>query len=397
MKTDRKFRIYNAKKKDFKAIVLGGSLFLLLMPYFMWENQNLIFIVNIVLVVLSISYFDKRQVLLKNIILLPILFFLILYKEIESNFFGLLISLIPLVFFLIREEKIILIYKYFKLFFAVSILLSLVVFIAKMLSIPINYNIIEPLNPLKTYNYYQYPFLVTPSSINLENILGSFRFFGMFDEPGVIGTFCGIMLVLDKYKMNSFSNKILLLGGLASVSFFFMGITIAFMLYFSNNKKRLIIFAAIAFFFFQTKDNSIVYGMVWERFEVLDGEVKGDNRANADFLKYYNSYLKSDDIYFGKGKSFEEKIGLEGSASYKQLVFRYGIIFTFMLILFYIAYSIFTIKKMKGIIIFILLFLALLYNRPFIFSSVYTFIIISSITIIKEKMLSNNLGRLNDN
>jgi predicted RNA-binding protein with RPS1 domain len=83
----------------------------------------------------------------------------------------------------------------------------------------VGYSLIDPLNPLKDFLYKQYPFLVMPNEvINVEFP----RFYGVFDEPGVIGTFAGIMLFAERYNLKKISNIILFVSGVFSFSLFFI-------------------------------------------------------------------------------------------------------------------------------------------------------------------------------
>ena len=82
------------------------------------------------------------------------------------------------------------------------------------------YNI-EPFNPVKIeykISFYSYIFSVIP---NYDVPSGFYRFCGLFEEPGVVGTICSLLLVADRIDLKSNENKLLFFYGLISFSLAF--------------------------------------------------------------------------------------------------------------------------------------------------------------------------------
>jgi hypothetical protein len=367
-------------------IIYGFTLFILAQPYFMWHFEKLTTpVIGLVLFGISLFYTkDYFRYKMYDFLLLLFMGFLYLYYIRDSAFFG-FISMFPMVFFFLKRDKLLLFYNSFKFFFAISIFLSLIVyFLVVVFNINIDYQIIEPLNSFKPYSYNQYPFLVLPNGFD-KDIFEKFRFSGMFDEAGVVGTFAAIILTSEKFNLKSKRNAVILIGGLVSLSLFFFIICVLFVFYYGNNKFRFFYLLIFFSFFLYTQDNPIIYSQVWERLEFENGKMKGNNRATERLDAYYSSFIKSDDFLFGKGAGYSEKYDNGGSASYKQIIINHGIIFTITLFLVFILYGAVVIKERRNIFIFTILFVLLIAQRPFIFDPIYFFLVVVSINLLIEK------------
>lgn len=353
------------------AYFYGFCIFLLMKPYFMWgyyEQVN-------VLIVYALSFigiFNLRKAEKLDLLIIPIfaLLLLSLASDAHANFMGYISSLLILFYFVIDRKVMLKYYKCFKTILVISLFLSLIVYALVVLSYPVGYSLIDPLNPLKYFLYKQYPFLVMPNEvINVEFP----RFYGVFDEPGVIGTFAGIMLFAERYNLKKISNIILFVSGVFSFSLFFILLSAVAILYFYRTKLKIVAIAAVIALYLFTKDNEDVKGLVWERFEVEDGRLKGDNRASEELDYYFKLFLHSDYFLWGTHTDVAAD-----SSSYKQFLIYYGFIFTILISILLLVISAQINKNVKGTFLSMLLYLALMYQRPYLFDFAYMFLIVSS-------------------
>lgn len=353
-------------KNEYLNCLYGFLLFLLLMPYFLWSISNVYLYVFLLIVILNIYNFKKKITELEIISIIGLTFFY-LYATQYKNLNGIIIPLLFLTFLVAREKFILSSFGYFKFFFALSLGLSLVFFLLHACSVSLPYEQIKPLNKEKIEVYYQYPFFVITDSL-MNNIFP--RFFGMFDEPGIVGTFAGIILFMEKYKFSK-QNLIFFITGLISFSFYFMLLTILGLLIFTHGRKRVVFILVFISLFLLTKSIPIVDTLVWKRAQIEDGRLAGDNRTTDSFDLYYKAFVNSPDFLWGRlSKEAVDKV----SASYKQLVINYGLIFClfYLFILLLLSYS--QVKNWKYVILCMILILTLLYQRPFIFSPIYFFV-----------------------
>jgi hypothetical protein len=206
----------------------------------------------------------------------------------------------------------------------------------------------------------------------------------MFDEPGVIGIFVTVLLVIDNYNFKSKQNIILFIAGILSFSLYFILCSIVFFFLTGSLKKRLFVIPIFIIFFLFTKDNLLLDNLVWDRLTIEDGQWKGDNRSSAGLNASYSSFLHSDDLLWGKGQNYLRSYGETGNSSYKELVMTYGLVFLIFLCISFILFAYIHIRNRKYFFLFLLLFFGMIYQRPFIFDPAYFFIYIAAILKFKE-------------
>lgn len=353
------------------AYFYGFCIFLLMKPYFMWgyyEQVNVI----IIYVLSFIGIFNLRKAEKLDLLIIPIfaLLLLLLASDANANFMGYISSLLILFYFVIDRKVMLKYYKCFKTILVISLFISLIVYVLVILSHPVGYSLIDPLNPQKDFLYKQYPFLVMPNEvINVEFP----RFYGVFDEPGVVGTFAGIMLFAERFNLKKVSNIILFISGIFAFSLFFILLSAVAILYFYRTRFKLVAIAAVIALYLFTKDNEDVKGLVWERFEMQDGRLKGDNRASEELDYYFNLFIHSDYFLWGTHTDVAAD-----SSSYKQFLIYYGFIVTVLISILLLVISAQINKTVKGTFLSMLLYLALMYQRPYLFDFAYMFLIVSS-------------------
>jgi len=376
------------KRENILDFFVGFLIFLLCMPYFMWDTGRLNLIILMLIGIISVL--NIKRISIKHIIIIIFFIFIFIYTSVGNNFSGFFFKLILLSFIIIQERKLLNILKWFKLIFSVSIFLSLITYILIVfLFIPINYDIIKPLNSLKTDNYILYPFLVSDSLLGFKYFY--IRFFGIFDEPGVIGSYATLLLFIDNYNFKSKQNIILFIGGFLSFSLYFIISSLVFFTLTGNIKRRLFIISFFVIFFLLTKNNKILTNLIWDRLKIENGQLKGDNRTTTSLDAYYSYFLKSENVLFGKGNLYLNKYGEIGSSSYKELIINYGMFFFIFLSFTYIFWSYYYIKKPKYILIFLFLYFGMIYQRPFIFNPIFFFLFVVVLYQLKQNSISEYL------
>ncbi len=348
-------------RQVFTALLFSLCLFILSKPYFVWDAptfNKLILILLIFMALINIRLPSQAD-------LFPIFFFVfyVIYEanSNSSNLNGYISKFSIIFILLMRIDKSLYYLKYFKYLCSISLFLSLFVYVLIVLfDFTLPYNSISPLNLGKGLKYVQYPFLVSEGPLGFRYL--NIRFCGMFDEPGVVGSIAVIFLLIDKYSLKSKQNIVIFIAGILSFSFYFYLCSIVYLLYkmtFSNRLK-LIIFLSLLYFF--TKDQEIVSFLIWDRFTIEDGRLKGDNRSSALLDSKYSDFIHSDDLFTGRGLTYALDYGV-GTASYKLIIISYGLIFSVSVCIAFMSYSYFHIKRFKYVIAFWFLFFSMIFQR----------------------------------
>ena len=163
---------------------------------------------------------------------------------------------------------------------------------------------------------------------------GEARFRSIADEPGRIGTLCGMLLFLT-WRVRSLRIPfiVFVISGIISFSLaFFVLLGIFFFSNFRVNLKKIIIGIAVI---------GIAIYVSFDRFEemvieriIVDGELVNietiDNRTTEAFDKYFNIAFENGELWLGVGiNNLPIEIELEshgGSAGAKKWIFQYGIV-----------------------------------------------------------------------
>lgn len=303
----------------------------------------------------------------------------------KHNFIGTIYNgfrvLLPLTLFFISQANWAVIFKRFVTIYSLILLPSLLVYFCVIwIGIDLPHKLITPLNEIKDYGYYAYPFMV------IIDKLDSFRFCGYFDEPGVIGNISGVLLIVNRCNMRDWRSWVLLISGLFSFSLFFYGLVSLYILLFGPKKAKfaLVIIIVMAFTYLATSE-SVFNKLLLARLEMGDdGELVGDNRTIASFDMFWKRFVDSEMLWFGYGHRYSNLVADPGGQSYKHLIVDYGIIMFIVYLLAFLYYYMSYHVKKKHLIILLLILASVLFQRPFIFSLLYLFLLISPAAMVKE-------------
>lgn len=200
--------------------------------------------------------------------------------------------------------------------------------------------------------------------------LDYFRFYGFFDEPGVLGTLAAIVLLGSKYDFRKKENIFILLGGIFTFSLAFYVVTILGYLINSILMKRvkqtaIVVFSILSLFPFLLTIEAFKLSILY-RLTNFNQSVQERNGVLLD--QFYNSFLETSHIYFGESLNFfSENSVLREGQSYKFFIIEYGFLGLIILILLYVF--LIDLKKINLYILFTLfVFLVLFTQRPFMFT-----------------------------
>lgn len=375
-------RVFSVQKASWIAAVM---LFLFIPPYFMWGLlSNNVFRIIFTILECGIFYHfrdkaDTRDMGLKFLFIGTLLYYILggIINE-QSNLFGVIARFTTMLLITIpfmKREFSRLVYEDFLNIYVVFISISLSVYICAQLGYisPIGQITIEQHDRVYTV----YPLLVLDKGVDI------LRFYGPFNEPGVVGTLGAVLLCTQKFNFKDWRTLIILLAGVLSMSLFFFALVIGYgvvYLVFLRKKYLIAVLFTVCFtlFYVQTKEDPVLYNTLWQRFEwdETNHKFKGDNRKNDAVDKFYDELKKKPAFWFGSPKSEVERFWkLVGeTSSYKVIVLNSGMIFLILYLLFFVILAKKHKTNNKAFILFILVLVANTYQRPDIYSIVMIFI-----------------------
>lgn len=362
------------------AIIAAILLFLELQPYFIWGIGGTVMLLTITIPFYFILLLNARS---KNIYFALGFAIIALLAAIceGDNFFGCIAFILISCLFLC-EDYLRDVFRYFKSLYVCIITISVVVWILVMCGFAIPVKIIQPLNTLKDISYNQYPFLVMLGYDSDFTIYRAFRFCGLFDEPGVVGTLAILMLLADRYNLRKPANIILFISGLISMSLFFYLCSFIYIIYSIFLTKgdigvKIVSIVLISGLAIASYNIDVTYAAIWERleFDKTSSTFSGNNRADEDLQRFVVSIRGTESYWFGvHNREIIERYS--GSASIQNSLIKHGLLGVLFYALFFILYANKKINK-KSDAFFCLVFLFItLWQRPGLYSLPYVFMYI---------------------
>lgn len=238
-----------------------------------------------------------------------------------------------------------------------------------------------------------------PGAVIMENYgffvmpvdsLSVFRFYGPFDEPGVLGTLSAFLLWANKYNFNKIENIVIFIGAVCTFSMAFYILSIIGLLLYSGFSIKKV---SIALFFIigvsillinVFQDNEGFQASVIERF--MNFEDNGTESRNSESVQaFWDKFIFSFDALLGMGSGYMVSRFGGGGASYKNFIIEYGIIGLIIIIISYISI---TPKKSKFEYCTLLLFLLSFLQRPLLLNGYE--VVMYIITIKASQIRLNN-------
>jgi len=391
-------------KGEKKSWLLAFLIFLNFLPYFVWHIGDWSYLITLPTILILFLNSDFKAVT-KPYFVFWILTIIVAALCSRNNILG--VIMMPLTYglvFSLKEQYLTKTYNKLYIIYSVTILISMFMWVlVVILSISVPYRVVEPLVEIKDYNYAVYPFLVRTNldSINFESLGSMYRFCGLYDEPGVVGTLSFLFLSVEGFDFKNKWNIIILISGLLSMSlFFYLASTfyIAIIL-FSKGKFKLrtklgFVVLIIGFAIF-SYNNEILHTLVWERIEGRkSAQALVDSRSTDDLKKYVKTIEFSSEWFFGvSDRELIEKYS-DGASIYNAVI-GYGVFTLFLYAVFFTIYAFRFSKSSKSALVALAVIALTLIQRPGFFILYYLFlfrsIIIVPSVIEKRELLSQQL------
>ena len=225
-------------------------------------------------------------------------------------------------------------------------------------------------------------FVTNPSSLDL------YRFYSMFDEPGVLGTLSAFVLYGNKYDFSKKENIVILIGSLFTYSMTFYLLTLIGWIYQSmcslSLRKILLSIALIIgtfsiLFFFLSEDEAFQRSVLDRFSEISFNQV--ENRTGDSVNAFWGKYITSTDCILGMGTSFLGNFYDFGN-SYKRFIIEYGLLGTILLLVMYLRF----VREWNRLVFgFFIIFVLSFLQRPYAFSAWQIFIFIAVISNLYSK------------
>lgn len=371
------------KYKDLKEWLVAVLFFLSTNPYFLW-GTGISNLVSIAIVILVIFNLQKRINVIEFIALCIIsLFYTAIGIRHSGTMLGMVYILIIPIYFFIDRNLFRNSYKKFIIILSAVTTLSIVsYFLIVFFKVPLSYSEIEPLNPIKDFTYLKYPFLVME---NRDIGLDITRLYGVYDEPGVLGSLAAVILCKEHFNFKKSELIPLFIGGLLTFSLYFYVILLIYVLLFTKIKTVVAICLCMAVLIpilLQIEDLKI---LIFNRFIIENGVWKGNSRYSMAFLDWYDKFRHTPMYFIGMGTGYNLVVNY-GGASYRDIIVNYGIILFCCYLFGYFLLSLRRHFKFKEFVLSVVLIATFIYQRPFIFdiSILYTFLYVATYNFINN-------------
>lgn len=360
------------------SIISAIILFYMSQPYFVWSPilQNLYLRILLVFILAGLFFMNKKAFNKSDKFLLVFFFFVaIVYWATSGNNIFFFVAFFPVVLLPFADKDFSSkVFDVFLKIYCVFISLALISWLLSLVGAISPYKMIPPLNPLKPGNYYVFPFMVSEHN-PVE------RFFGVYDEPGVVGTISALMLCINNLDMKKRSSWILLISGLCSQSLFFyiiLGLyAIGYAMTVSKKLSTKIFWiAAIMVGVFAITRIPALQERITERLEWDEskGSFAGDNRINANVLDIYVGQLHGSTLLWGIPDKSGFMEDAEGASSIWLVIIVNGVVFVFLYVLFFILLAISRNSNVWRVVLFTGVFIGTIYQRPYIFNALFVFL-----------------------
>lgn len=356
---------------------------------------NAVNILRYITIPLGLLYLLRNKNINYNniILLIPLIFYFMMlvvntYGGYKGSYLHELISIG--IFLLMSKKEKKQTFKYFYYIVLVSCSISIILYIVYMLGLKSIFKTVGFYNDGVLSSYYKqfFVFAIMDGGFSIP------RLCGIFNEPGGLGTVCALLFAAVYKKTGNIQKIILLLslvfsfslGGYVLVSVYFLLLSII------EKRWKLICFAVllvILFFVLPHIDfHNEFLNEVFARFKITNFELAGNNRTSELFDAEFLNFIKSSDVFLGKGATY----GLDlGSSSYKNLVLQFGILGTGLFFVLWLFIAFYCGQNNKYCIILLIVFIISLYQRPVALTNSYGYVVLfGSFSWLTQKEMTIN-------
>lgn len=373
-------------------------------PYFLWHDNKVFRISILFSIIFFVVYLinNKYEVNKIDFLFSIGLVIILIYYSLPGSkgVTGLTFGYIAMVIFMLISDKLKQkVFIYYSWIFSILLIPGIIIMVLFLLGFDLSYNIIE--SPTGR-EYRQYLGAVNLTFLS-SDITGFKRLHGVFDEPGVVGTFAALLLIADNFRIkNNPRNIIILIGGILSFSFAFMVMLLIYLILKMNIKQIIFTFTLLIAIIALIPNNSeILDKYVFERFTITEGKLAGDNRISSvsteqELTSFYTGDFRY--IFFGMGNEAQSLNSRMTGDSWQFFLYDYGI-FGIIILLFaifiYIRYKVKSNIYYSALLIFI--FLLSFYQRHDIINLYYMIVLIGGLINLQQnnynKQFSKNINK----
>ena len=304
-------------------------------------------------------------------------------------------------FVLLSEDNWLDAYRIFRSYVVISCIIGIICYFSFVLSLGLPFNLESYYSERQVSSSYANYYL-SLLYISTDGL----RLCGVFHEPGILGTVCAFLLVIDNLELKRKSNWIILIAMILSWSMAaFLMVAAYFLLTSYNDRKRIwgiaISIAIIVFVLPNIKTDNANINHIIERFQIEDNQFVGDTRSNDLIDNEFNQmYDDVSTFIFGHGAGYKEKLmqySDQGVSTFKIFVLEHGwlgfILTNGLFFYFCIAFS----KKNKYGIYLSLIWLLSLYGNDGKMYPQTLVLIVGGLTYLNEIHLIENNNTLQSN
>lgn len=208
------------------------------------------------------------------------------------------------------------------------------------------------------------------------------RLCGLFNEPGYFGTFLSLCLIANGLNFNDKRNLILMIAGCLTFSAAFFITLILYFVFLAIIRKNyyIVLIACVILISINTIEfDNVNIIRLMDRLTFEDGKLTAINRTSNSFDHLFSKVLASSDVFWGYGGGYLVSNDYVGSLSYKRDIIEYGL---FACIIYWgslFVKGIHSAQKNITAVVFVILFMVNIYQRPGIFVAGYMLIFLGGI------------------
>lgn len=348
-------------------------------------SETTVFVCDIIIYMCSIVtfvyVFAKYRFEMQNIkfAVFPVVYILanILYRYdggINVNDAGITVVSIAILYLLLPQYCQMYIYKMFRYILVFCSILGIVFYMVYMIQLPI------PYNSVPYYAQITQPDALYADYFNIVLYIsagGMVRLCGPFNEPGLMGTFLGLVLIAEDMNLRKKGNLILFIAGAITYSMAYVVIILLYFLYTYGKDWRLFILVILGLMLVIILPNIQFENATLQ--DLINRLFRGDdNRTTRKFDIMFEEFIKTSRLWFGNGSGIQTV----GVSSIKLYIMQYGIVGTVFYLLYILRMGLFFSNRNKKSIVFLTIFLLSMYQRPDVISPGYFIILIGGIHAI---------------
>ena len=290
-------------------------------------------------------------------------------RSIDIEDSGITVIGLVCVYLVLAKEYKSRVYETLRCFFVALALVGIIIYLAYIFSLPIPYQMV------RYYAYRTQPKAMYADYLGMVLFIsgtGDIRLCGPFNEPGLFGTFLGLLVISDDVNLKKIGNIIMILAGVMTFSLAFVYLVTGWLIYKNSKNWRvvfvlligLVVVAAIPYIRFDNRSFELFFRRIVKFV---------DNRTTESFNHFFKKFIRTPKIWFGIGGGYNAI----GVLSIKLFLVEYGLIGLAIYVLYIVRLGMYNARKNINALFYIALFILSMYQRPDVLSPVYMVLLVS--------------------